>query len=126
MQSSSLNVPDLIMEAELESLNIHGTDEPMNLGCFQLMDPNEKLSITNIDSFIGRLGMHDVTSKIKVVSIFGKATLFTLLENLHTDVYTGNAGEGKSHTMNNLFFEGDEVFRTCSDQVAKLSLATMN
>lgn len=34
--------------------------------------------------------------------------------------YEGNAGEGKSHTMNNLFFEGDEVFKTCSDQVAFL------
>lgn len=75
MQSStSYNVPDLLLEAELESLNIHETDEP-NLRCFQLLDSKEMLSITNIDNFIGRLGIQDVKSKVKVVSIFGKAFL---------------------------------------------------
>lgn len=43
------------------------------------------------DQFIARLGCARDT-QVKVVSIFG------------------NAGEGKSHTLNHLFFEGHEVF----------------
>lgn len=77
--------------AELRSINMHY--EPS----FLFMDGNEELRVNTPDLFCQRLGCSP-ESKIKVVSIFG------------------NTGDGKSHTMNHTFFNGEEIFRTSSAQ----------
>ena len=69
MESSS--IPDLLMDAELESLNIQFDETDKNLNCFLLLDSNEELRITNMEHFIRKLGINDAT-KIKVISIYGK------------------------------------------------------
>ncbi|KAG8448744.1 hypothetical protein GDO86_015710, partial [Hymenochirus boettgeri] len=51
----------------------------------------------NVSDFLTKLGCEKHTS-IKVLSIFG------------------NTGEGKSHTLNETFFEGHEMFRTSPSQ----------
>lgn len=92
--------PDLL--GELESLNLTNNslgdeyDDQHHSQSFLLMDGNEKLR-TNSDTFIQRLAC-TTDSKIKVISIFG------------------NTGDGKSHTMNHAFFNGEEVFRTSFEQ----------
>lgn len=102
MQGNGLT-DDIIDELTMESLRLdsmdNGHDEhhsSSNYKSFMLLDGEEKLRVSS-DSFISKLG-GNVESKIKVVSIFG------------------NTGDGKSHTMNHTFFEGDEVFRTSSEQ----------
>lgn len=62
-----------------------------------LMDANEELRVPSADLFCRKLDC-PFDTKLKVVSIFG------------------NTGDGKSHTLNNLFFDGDEVFRTSAMQ----------
>jgi zinc finger FYVE domain-containing protein 1 len=52
------------------------------------------------DQFIQKLGCTKKDLKVKVVSIFG------------------NTGDGKSHTLNQTFFDGLEVFRTSNEQNA--------
>lgn len=55
------------------------------------------LQVCTADQFTSRLRC-DSSAKIKVVSIFG------------------NTGDGKSHTMNNIFFNGREVFPESAQQ----------
>lgn len=86
--------PDLL-NVGLQSLNIHGGDD--NEDSFQLMDNNEKLLFPTSRDFCKKLKSHR-DQKIKVVSIIG------------------NTGDGKSHTMNQVFFEGKEVFKTSPEQ----------
>lgn len=76
---------------ELRSINMHYEKS------FLLMDGNEELHIPTADLFCRKLGCAPDT-KLKVVSIFG------------------NTGDGKSHTMNQTFFGGEEIFRTSSAQ----------
>ncbi|XP_036339481.1 zinc finger FYVE domain-containing protein 1-like isoform X2 [Rhagoletis pomonella] len=64
---------------------------------FLLMDAEENLRIPTPELFRKKLKCNDDT-KIKVISIFG------------------NTGDGKSHTMNNTFFDGAEVFMTSAEQ----------
>lgn len=64
---------------------------------FLLMDGNEELHIPTADLFCRKLGC-SADTKLKVVAIFG------------------NTGDGKSHTMNQTFFGGEEIFRTSSSQ----------
>ncbi|XP_058449056.1 zinc finger FYVE domain-containing protein 1-like [Malaya genurostris] len=64
---------------------------------FLLMDERENVQLKSADYFCKKLGAAP-ESKIKVVSIFG------------------NTGDGKSHTMNHVFFGGKEVFMTSSQQ----------
>lgn len=70
----------------------HSTDRS-----FLLMDANEKLHIPTPELFCKKLKCSQ-TAKTKVVTIFG------------------NTGDGKSHTMNHAFFQGEEVFRTSVEQ----------
>lgn len=78
---------------ELNSINMHYEKS------FLLMDGKERLCVQTPELFCKQLGCKP-DAKIKVVSIFG------------------NTGDGKSHTMNHLFFEGatEEVFRTSESQ----------
>lgn len=76
---------------ELRSINMHYEKS------FLLMDGNEELHIPTADLFCRKLGCAPDT-KLKVVAIFG------------------NTGDGKSHTMNQTFFGGEEIFRTSSAQ----------
>ena len=56
-----------------------------------------QFQIQNTNEFIQQLGCRD-DSLLKVVSIFG------------------NTGDGKSHTLNEIFFNGQEVFKTSTAQ----------
>lgn len=88
------------MPTKLESL-ILGEGEPhpqQDLPSFLLLDANEKLSVQSPSEFLNRLKIRDVTEKVKVVSIFG------------------NTGEGKSHTLNHVFFKENNTFKTSPDQ----------
>jgi zinc finger FYVE domain-containing protein 1 len=53
--------------------------------------------VSSAEQFLGRLNC-DSSARVKVVSVFG------------------NTGDGKSHTLNQTFFEGGEVFRTSAEQ----------
>nr|CAH7745543.1 unnamed protein product [Callosobruchus chinensis] len=83
----------------LKSLNLNDDIEDSDEDSVLLLDDNEKLLIHSEQGFLQALNI-DPTDKVKVVSIFG------------------NTGEGKSYTMNHLFFEGEEVFRTSSSQTS--------
>lgn len=76
---------------ELKSINIHYEKS------FLLLDGCEELRVMTPEIFAKRLGC-PVDSKMKVISIFG------------------NTGDGKSHTMNHIFFDGEEIFRTSAAQ----------
>ena len=66
---------------------------------FLLMDQNETVTVSSSEEFRLRLGT-DVTeyTTLKVVSIFG------------------NTGDGKSHSFNHAFFEGQEIFNVSAKQ----------
>lgn len=52
--------------------------------------------MSSTEQFLRRLGCDG--SRVKVVSVFG------------------NTGDGKSHTLNQVFFNGEERFKTSSEQ----------
>ncbi|ENN80172.1 hypothetical protein YQE_03398, partial [Dendroctonus ponderosae] len=85
---------------DLQSLII-GADEPEHNGQrgILLIDDNETLRIESDTAFSKALNI-ELDKKIKVVSIFG------------------NTGVGKSYTLNKLFFNGEEVFKTSPSQVS--------
>ncbi|KAL1489873.1 hypothetical protein ABEB36_013801 [Hypothenemus hampei] len=62
-----------------------------------LIDDNENLIIKSESAFLKALNL-EPGKKVKVVSIFG------------------NTGEGKSYTLNQIFFKGEEIFKTSSSQ----------
>lgn len=76
---------------DLKSINIHYEKS------FLLLDGYEELRVNTHEIFAKRLGCA-LDSKMKVISIFG------------------NTGDGKSHTMNHIFFDGEEIFRTSAAQ----------
>lgn len=76
---------------DLKSINIHYEKS------FLLLDGCEELRVNTPEIFAKRLGC-TLDSKMKVISIFG------------------NTGDGKSHTMNHIFFDGEEIFRTSAAQ----------
>ncbi|XP_031835393.1 zinc finger FYVE domain-containing protein 1 isoform X2 [Nomia melanderi] len=65
---------------------------------FLLIDGQENLMVSNAKQFAEKLHCNKKDLKVKVVSIFG------------------NTGDGKSHTLNQTFFKGEEVFKTSNDQ----------
>ncbi|CAH1183817.1 unnamed protein product [Ceutorhynchus assimilis] len=85
---------------DLHSL-VLGADEPENNGCKStlLLDDSETLCIKSEQAFLKTLKL-EPGKKVKVVSIFG------------------NTGEGKSHTLNKVFFDGEEVFTTSPSQTS--------
>ncbi|CAI9533756.1 unnamed protein product [Staurois parvus] len=64
---------------------------------FLLVDEEETLQVKDVADFIKRLGCSP-QEPVKVLSIFG------------------NTGDGKSHTLNHMFFGGLEIFRTSPSQ----------
>ncbi|KAG7198693.1 hypothetical protein KM043_001690 [Ampulex compressa] len=65
---------------------------------FLLIDGQERLKVRNEKEFARRLNCTHNDLKVKVVSIFG------------------STGDGKSHTLNQTFFKGEEVFKTSNEQ----------
>lgn len=63
-----------------------------------LLDGQQNLQVSNAEEFLKKLNCPEEDTKVKVVSIFG------------------NTCDGKSHTMNQVFFKGEEVFQTPSDK----------
>ena len=95
-QCSKTSLPD-VLSTDLQSLALHGGIEDSQ--SFLLMDHTEQLSITSPSELCARLGC-DSSAVTKVVSILGKT------------------GEGKSHTLNQTFFCGEEVFPTSNQQTS--------
>jgi len=92
--TSKSSIPDVVTH-DLQSLNLHGGVDDCR--SFLLLDNSEQLSVDSATLFCTRLGC-DATSTGKVISI------------------VGNTGEGKSHTLNHTFFNGEEVFTTSNLQ----------
>lgn len=67
--------------------------DPDNSRSFLLVDEQENLQVNSEAEFLERLGCGEV-SGVKVLSIFG------------------NTGDGKSHTLNHILFDGEDVFYT--------------
>lgn len=65
---------------------------------FLLLDAQENLMVSDAKEFVQKLNCVEKDAKVKVVSIFG------------------NTGDGKSHTMNQTFFMGKEIFKTSNEQ----------
>nr|XP_034175309.1 zinc finger FYVE domain-containing protein 1-like [Osmia lignaria]XP_034175310.1 zinc finger FYVE domain-containing protein 1-like [Osmia lignaria]XP_034175311.1 zinc finger FYVE domain-containing protein 1-like [Osmia lignaria] len=65
---------------------------------FLLIDGQENLRVSSAEQFVEKLNCDQKDLKVKVISIFG------------------NTGDGKSHTLNQTFFKGEEVFKTSNDQ----------
>ncbi|CAF4303403.1 unnamed protein product, partial [Adineta steineri] len=65
-------------------------------GVFLLLDANEHLTVNNKEDFISQLQSPSPDPLVKCVSIIG------------------NTGDGKSYTLNQVFFNGEEKFDTSS------------
>ncbi|KAJ8927159.1 hypothetical protein NQ314_020432 [Rhamnusium bicolor] len=84
---------------ELSSLSLCDDVENQGSKSILLLDDRERLRVSSLESFLKSLSIKPNT-KVKVVSIFG------------------NTGEGKSYTLNKVFFDGEEVFRTSPSQTS--------
>ncbi|XP_023017567.2 zinc finger FYVE domain-containing protein 1 isoform X3 [Leptinotarsa decemlineata] len=82
----------------LISLNLSDDEYEGSKSVF-LLDDSEQLLMKSEGSFLKALNIKP-SEKVKVVSIFG------------------NTGEGKSYTLNKVFFNGEEVFRTSPSQTS--------
>ncbi|XP_032597211.1 zinc finger FYVE domain-containing protein 1 isoform X2 [Drosophila grimshawi] len=98
--------PEIINEAEFKSIPFINTNEHDSMDsnvsgaatrAFLFIDADENLQIATPELFCKKLNCQE-SDKLKVISIFG------------------NTGDGKSHTMNQVFFDGDSVFRTSPEQ----------
>lgn len=93
-QQSSI-APDILNTQEMRSVDL----EPVEKKCFKLINEKEELQVKNAKELLSKMGCSsDKNLYIKVVSIFG------------------NTGEGKSYTLNEIFFNGAEVFKTSANQ----------
>ncbi|KAM9326377.1 zinc finger FYVE domain-containing protein 1-like [Gastrophryne carolinensis] len=86
----------LLLEEPLTPGRAHSKKEDGEVS-FLLVDENENLQVKDSDDFISKLGCPP-QNPVKVLSIFG------------------NTGDGKSHTLNHMFFGGEDVFRTSASQ----------
>lgn len=100
VQDEVLKKPDVVNDTEFKSISFslptHDSSDG-NGKSFVLMDANESLYFSSAEQFCKRLQCSDA-AKLKVVSIFG------------------NTGDGKSHTLNHVFFNGNNVFKTSEGQ----------
>lgn len=71
----------------------HVTYNPLNISKKNHHFCLFSLQVCNESDFVDKLGCGDV-SGVKVLSVFG------------------NTGDGKSHTLNNILFGGDDIFYT--------------
>eukprot|EP00094_Tigriopus_californicus_P012713 TCALIF_12290-PA protein Name:"Similar to ZFYVE1 Zinc finger FYVE domain-containing protein 1 (Homo sapiens)" AED:0.02 eAED:0.02 QI:61/1/1/1/1/0.75/4/514/657 len=94
LASSMFNsaLPD-VLTSELQTLNLHADEQPWS---FTLLNDHEQLCVDTPEAFAAKLGCLP-EQKAKVVAI------------------VGNAGEGKSFTLNHVFFDGQEIFPTSAD-----------
>lgn len=93
-------LPDITLTSQFTSLSLASADKNDNINrSFLLIDGKESLKVSSSDDFIKKLCV-DCDARVKVVSIFG------------------NTGDGKSHTLNHLFFGGSEVFPISADQTS--------
>lgn len=90
-----------VIYQELSSLNLSDDIDHHGQGhkSILLLDDRERLRVNSVESFLKSLNIEPNT-KVKVVAIFG------------------NTGEGKSYTLNKIFFGGKEVFRTSTAQTS--------
>lgn len=90
--------PDLLNEFESLSMTPHSFDDLEDRGkqC-QIIDSKGIFLATDLDAFRKKLGLSNIDVKLTVIAIFG------------------NSGDGKSHTLNSIFFDGDEVFKMSTD-----------
>ncbi|XP_067364305.1 zinc finger FYVE domain-containing protein 1 isoform X1 [Channa argus] len=82
-----------ILMKEMESISISQVKRLDSVRSFLLVDDQENLQVRNELEFMDKLGCGDVAG-VKVLSIFG------------------NTGDGKSHTLNHILFNGESVFYT--------------
>ncbi|KAE8585588.1 hypothetical protein XENTR_v10021368 [Xenopus tropicalis] len=87
------------MSAQLHSdpLTLGSLPNREEEGSFLLLDEDENLKVQHLSDFLNKLQCNQ-NSSVKVLCIFG------------------NTGEGKSHTLNETFFEGRQIFRTSPSQ----------
>lgn len=87
-------MPD-VLTSEMQSLNLHA-DPEVNRLSFLLLNDRDCVTVANVEELCLKLGC-DKSTNAKVVSILG------------------NAGDGKSHLLNKVFFDlEEEVFQTSS------------
>ncbi|KAG0716251.1 Zinc finger FYVE domain-containing protein 1 [Chionoecetes opilio] len=97
LPAESSNTPDIVNTHGMRNVDLEAGDKK----CFKLIDEREELQVKNAEEMLQRMGcVSDKNLFIKVVSIFG------------------NTGEGKSHTLNQIFFNGTEVFKTSANQTS--------
>ncbi|XP_053329072.1 zinc finger FYVE domain-containing protein 1-like [Spea bombifrons] len=84
----------LLLQDPLSHQKAHSGEDG---GSFLLVDEEESLQVRDVSEFLGKLGCGP-QHLVKVLCIFG------------------NTGDGKSHTLNETFFGGIEVFRTSPSQ----------
>ncbi|XP_039294363.1 zinc finger FYVE domain-containing protein 1 [Nilaparvata lugens] len=95
-----VTLTNVLQEDKFTSLKLGASTENGNLTrSFLLLDGNEQMKVSSGSEFVTKLGC-DPGSRVKVVSIFG------------------NTGDGKSFTLNQTFFRGEEVFRTSCEQTS--------
>lgn len=91
--------PDLLNEFESLSISPQSFDDIEERGkSFAIIDSRENFLATDLEAFRKKLGLSNIDNKMTVISIFG------------------NSGDGKSHTMNNVFFDGEEIFKMSPEQ----------
>ncbi|BFZ11581.1 hypothetical protein BsWGS_14619 [Bradybaena similaris] len=98
---SNSSIPDLCQGSRLPGVRDKETSKGTTAQewppCFLLVDDQEILQVTDEGEFIDSLGCSK-NDTFKVVSIFG------------------NTGDGKSHTLNQTFYGGHEIFKTSTSQ----------
>lgn len=88
--------PDIISN-EMRSVDLG----PVEQSSFVLIDENELLQVKDESDLLKKMGCQKQSDlQVKVVSIFG------------------TTGDGKSHSLNHIFFKGREVFKTSSSQTS--------
>lgn len=93
MMSLASMEPDLV--SDIRSVEGHAPLKESTTSSFLLVNDKEVLQVASASEFASRLG---TSGAVKVLSILG------------------NTGEGKSHTLNETFYDGGAVFQTSNQQ----------
>lgn len=101
MVSSIMQPEEITSNFESLSMSPYLDDNDESSGkALTIIDSNENFLAQDIESFRKKLGLQNIDVKLKVVAIFG------------------NSGDGKSHTMNHVFFDGVEIFKMSCEQMS--------
>lgn len=99
-KNMKLLIPDgSELASRFESINFNNDNIAEDCTSVEILDDNEDLKIKSEDVFMEKLKI-PINEKVKVVAIFG------------------NTGEGKSFTLNKVFFNGEKVFRISASQTS--------